>query len=364
MRLNQLIQILEELAPPSLQENYDNSGLLVGDPEMTVTAAMICLDSTEEVILDAVNSGCNLVIAHHPIVFSGLKRLTGSNYIERTIITAIKNGVAIYAIHTNLDNVIEGVNAEIARRIGLKNTTILNPIKGKLLKLVVFCPDEAAEELRTALFKAGAGQIGLYDECSYSTSGNGTFRANEGADPYVGKVGSRHTEAEQRIEVILPEWKLQAVLSAMNQAHPYEEVAYDLYRLENAYQKIGAGMIGDLEQALSEREFLLMLKEKMDLKTIRFTSSRNEKIQKVAVCGGSGSFLLQNAIRAGAQAFVTADFKYHQFFDAEQCLVIADIGHFESERFTMNLLASYISGKFPKFAVRFTQVNTNPVNYL
>jgi len=363
MQIKQLTKALERLAPPSLQESYDNSGLLIGQEDSSIESALICLDCTEDVVSEAIKLKAGLIIAHHPIIFSGLKRFNGANYVQRTVELAIRNNIAVYAIHTNLDNVRSGVNAMIAKKLGLSNTSILQAIKGKLLKLVVFCPEDQAEEVRNAMWTAGAGQIGAYDQCSFNSQGNGTFRPNESANPYVGKVAELHSEKEQRIEMILPDWVLKDVVSAMKDAHPYEEVAYDLYRLENENSQIGAGMLGELEIEMNGQDFLKHLKSSMNAAMVRHTRIPDGPLKRIAICGGSGSFLLSNAIRAKADVFVTADFKYHQFFDAEDKIMIADIGHFETEQFTVELLGDELRQIFPKFALHFTSVNTNPINY-
>ena len=363
MKIKELTDYLEQIAPLSLQESYDNAGLLVGDPSTEITGVLLCLDSTEEVIAEAVQTGCNLVIAHHPIIFSGLKKLNGKNYIERTVISAIRNNIAIYAAHTNLDNVRDGVNRKIAETLGLSGLEILSPKKNLLRKLVTFCPLDKAEIVRSALFDAGAGGIGNYDSCSFNVPGTGTFRGNDQTKPYVGSPGKLHEEAETRIEVIYEKWMESAILKALRSSHPYEEIAYDLYSLENDHAQTGSGMIGTFSQPLEAREFLEMVKKTMKTACIRHTSLINKKIEKVAVCGGSGSFLLSDAIRAGAQAFITADYKYHQFFDSENRILITDIGHYESEQFTIELFRDLILKKFSTFAVRLTGVNTNPVHY-
>ena len=364
MKLKEITDCLEAFAPLVYQESYDNAGLICGNKNMEITSALICLDSTEAVIDEAISKGCNLVIAHHPIVFKGLKKFNGDNYVERVIIKAIQNNIAIYAAHTNLDNVHNGVNAKIADKLGLINCKILSPQKGVLKKLVTFCPIEKAEQVRTALFAAGAGSIGNYDECSYNNEGFGTFRAGEGANPYVGKVGKQHSEKEIRIETIYPSNIESKVMKALFSSHPYEEVAYDLYNLTNVANKIGAGIIGDLKQETDELEFLNLLKSRMKADGIRYTELRNKKIKKVAICGGSGSFLLDDAIKNGADIFVTADFKYHQFFDAENGIIIADIGHYESEQFTNELFYDLLKENFNTFALHLSKINTNPINYL
>jgi dinuclear metal center YbgI/SA1388 family protein len=362
--IKNITDYLENIAPLALQESYDNSGLITGNPESIVNGVMICLDSTEDVIDDAIANNCNLVIAHHPIVFSGIKKLNGKNYVERAIIKAIKNDIAIYAIHTNLDNVIAGVNKIIAEKLGLKNLKILAPKSSLLKKLVTFCPVDFAEKVRTALFHAGAGGIGNYDECSFNITGEGTFRGNEYSKPFIGQIGARHTESESRIETIFESYKRSDVLKALFQSHPYEEVAYDIYPLENSHSQTGSGVVGELTENQSEIDFLKHVKSAMNAGSIRHTSLTGKDVKTVAVCGGSGSFLLNEAIKAGAEIFITADFKYHQFFDADKKIVIADIGHFESEQFTIDLIKTLILEKFSTFAVRLTKVNTNPVYYM
>ena len=362
--VKEIASFLESFAPLSLQESYDNAGLIVGNPSMEVTGITICLDSTEAVILDAKKNGCNLVIAHHPIVFSGLKKLNGKNYIERTVIRAIKEDIAIYAAHTNLDNVIDGVNRVIAERLGLVNIRILSPKRHQLQKLTTFCPSSHIDALRLALFNAGAGQIGNYDQCSFTVAGSGTFRGNDQSDPFIGKKGELSVEPEMRLEVIFPSDKQSSVMNALRENHPYEEVAYYLHNLENEYQEVGSGVVGELPENQAEMAFLSHVKSTMKAGIVRHTRLLDRPVKTVAICGGSGSFLLNDAIRAGADVFITADFKYHQFFDADGKIVIADIGHFESEQYTMDLFKSLILKNFSTFAVRLTEVSTNPVHYL
>ncbi len=363
MKIKEITNYLESVAPLHYQESYDNAGLLVGDANREIDAALITLDCTEEVVEEAIENNCNLIIAHHPIIFSGLKKITGQNYVERTIIKAIKNNIAIYAIHTNLDNIKTGVSAKIAEILGVENYKILSPKKDLLRQLAVYCPVSDTEKVKEALFQAGAGDIGNYDECSFSTKGEGTFRANEGCDPHIGNIGERHTEKEEKIEVIFPKYKENTIISALKQAHPYEQVAYQIYILDNIYENVGAGIVGELAQKVDTNRFLEMLKTKMQTDCIRHTKLVKNQIKRVAICGGSGSFLLSNAICEKADIFITADFKYHEFFDGENDIIIADIGHFESEQFTKDLIYDLLSKKFSKFAVRLSKVNTNPINY-
>lgn len=363
MKIKEIISHLEEFAPLSLQESYDNAGLIIGHPDEEVSQALICLDITENSLDEAIQNNCQLIISHHPVIFKGLKKITGSNLVERLVLKAIKNNISIYAIHTNLDNVLEGVNAKIAEKLCLKNNKILQSRKGLLKKLVTFCPLEQSEKVRNALFKAGAGSIGNYDSCSFNTEGKGTFRANEKANPFVGEKNSLHTEIEDRIETIFPSYKESAVLKSLFMTHPYEEVAYDIYPLDNEFANVGSGIIGELEKGITEEDFLKKLKLEFKTGSIRHSELLNKKIKKVAICGGSGSFLIQSAMMAGADVFVSADIKYHDFFEADGNILITDIGHFESEQFTKELICSILTKKIPTFALRISEIETNPVKY-
>lgn len=364
MRLSTLIKYLEEVAPSSYQEDYDNSGLLIGNPEQEIKSALVALDCTEAIVEEAIENGCDLIITHHPIIFKGLKKITGKTYVERVVLKAIKNNIALYAIHTNLDHVKNGVNNVICERLGLKNLKILSPKGGLLKKLVTFCPTDFASRVREALFQAGAGSIGNYSDCSFSVQGTGTFKAGEDTDPFVGEQGVLHQEEEVRIEVVFLAHQQRKIVLALLENHPYEEVAYDIFAMDNTADEVGAGMLGTFEEPLDGLAFLNLVKDRMDATVVRHTRILPTKIKKVAVCGGSGSFLLQQVIASGADAFVTSDFKYHEFFDADNKLIIADIGHFETEQFTSDLLVDIIQEKFPNFAIRLTEHNTNPVNYL
>ncbi len=363
MTISQIIQTLTAIAPPSLQEGYDNAGLITGSPGWACTGIITSLDATEAVVQEAIEKKCNLIVAHHPIVFGGLKQITGKNYVERTVIAAIKNDIAIYAIHTNLDNVIAGVNGKIADKLGLVNRKVLQPKGGQLKKLIVFVPEAQAAQVRQAMFEAGGGHIGNYSECSFNSSGTGTFKAGAGTNPFVGEVGAQHQEPETKIEMVVPAWLAGPVVKAMLEAHPYEEVAYDMMALDNTTGHIGSGLVGELPTPMAETAFLALLKEAFGLKILRHTPLLGKTIQKIALCGGAGSFLTKTAIAAGADAFITGDVKYHEFFDADGRLLLADIGHYESEQFTIDLLFDVLQEKFPTFAVLKTGVNTNPVLY-
>ena len=364
MNVKSICELIEEVAPLALQESYDNAGLLVGESQMEVTSILICIDITEKVIEEAIRKNCNLIVSHHPLIFTGIKKLVGQNEVQRCVSMAIKNDIAIYAAHTNLDNVLQGVSGKMAEKIGLIHVRILQPKRNALLKLITYVPKIHSYKLREALFEAGAGQIGNYDSCSFNMEGTGTFRANDEAKPYVGEINKFHAEAETRIEVILPEFLKFKVLEALLKTHPYEEPAYDFVSLENDWNQVGAGVIGDLNIEENEMDFLNRIKSIFDISSIRYTDLLGKKIKKVALCGGSGSSFLPDAISAGADVYISGDFKYHEFFEAENRILIADIGHFESEQFTKDIFFEIITKKMPTFAVQISDSKTNPINYL
>jgi dinuclear metal center YbgI/SA1388 family protein len=364
MQLKEIIQSIETMAPLPLQEDYDNSGLHTGHPDDAVTGALITLDITEQVIEESIKLGYNLIISHHPLIFKPLKKINGHNEVERCVIKAIQNKIALYAAHTNLDNSKEGVNAMLCSKLGLTRTTILSPVAGNLRKLVVFVPESHAGNVRQAMFSAGAGHIGLYDSCSFNTAGSGTFRALEGASPFVGKPGEIHSEPEIRIETIIPAWIESKVLSAVRKVHPYEEIAWDSFALTNKALNTGAGMYGEFENPMQEEELITRIKEVLNVPFIKCSPFTGKKISRVAVCGGSGNFLIQDAIRSGAQAFVTGELKYHDYFLAEGRILLVEAGHYETEQFTKELLYQVVKEKFPTFALQISTIRTNPVNYL
>lgn len=364
MQISVITSFLEALAPPVYQESYDNAGLLTGSSSWECTGILTTLDATEDVVREAVERRCNLIVAHHPILFKGLKRITGATYIERTVIAAIKQDIAIYAIHTNLDNVVMGgVNGRIASRLGIVDGRPLLPRDGVLQKLYCFVPVDHLEGVRTAVFAAGAGHIGGYSECSYAVEGAGTFLGGEGTQPFVGQPGSRHTEKEVRLEVVLPAYLSRPVIQAMIDAHPYEEVAYDLVPLANTHPNVGSGLIGELPEPMEEKAFLELVRQIFKVPMVRHTRLTGRPVRRVAVCGGAGSFLISKALSVGANFYITSDVKYHEFFDANDQLVIADIGHFESEQFTVDLLFEVLREKFRNFAILKSDVKTNPINY-
>jgi dinuclear metal center YbgI/SA1388 family protein len=364
MTIRDIANCIEDFAPLNYAEGFDNVGLLIGNYATKVSGIIVTLDTLENVVDEAIERNCNLIVSFHPIIFSGLKKINGANYVERVILKAIKNDIAIYAMHTALDNSFKGVNAKICDVLGLKNRKILIPQKNTIKKLTTYAPKESADKVRTELFKAGAGNIGNYDSCSYNTEGFGTYRGNENSNPTIGEKGKLQTENETFISVIFEKHLENKILAALFEVHPYEEVAYDIVPLDNINQDIGMGMVGELEEEKSETEFLNFLKETMNAKGIRHSILLNKPIKKVAVLGGSGSFAIENAINAKADIYITADIKYHEFYKAENKLIIADIGHYESEQFTKNLLVEILTKKFPNFAIILSKKNTNPIYYL
>ena len=363
-KIKEILLVLEEMAPLAYAEDFDNVGLLVGDANAEATGIVVCHDALENVIAEAIAKKCNLIVCFHPILFSGLKKITGKNYVERAVITAIKNDIAIYAVHTALDNHKDGVNKIFCDALGLTNTEILVRKQNFIQKLVTYTIPENAEQLRNALFDAGAGKIGNYEDCSFNSQGIGTYMGNENSNPEIGERFEFVEAKEIKIEVVFEKHLQSKILKALFSNHVYEEIAYEIYELQNEHQNIGLGMIGELEKPMSEKEFLNFVKEKMQCGSIRHSSFLGKPIQKVAVLGGSGSFAIKNAIQAKADVFLTADLKYHQFYEAENQLLLADIGHFESERFTKNYIVDFLKKKIPNFAIIFSEENTNPVKYL
>lgn len=363
MKLTDILSVLEEMAPLGYAEDFDNVGLLVGNKNQDISGVLVTHDALEEVIDEAIAKKCNLIVCFHPILFSGLKKITGATYVERAIVKAIQNNIAIYAVHTALDNHPEGVNKLFCNALGIKNGKILIPKTNYIYKLITYAPLENADTIRNALFNAGAGAIGNYEKCSFNTKGLGTYMANEHSNPVIGNQFEFVESEEIKIEVTFEKHLEGKILNALFKNHIYEEVAYELYQLENKHQNIGLGMIGELDTPLSENDFLQLVKEKMQCGGIRHSTFLNKPIKKVAVLGGSGSFAIPQAIREGADAFLTADLKYHQFYEAENQLLLADIGHFESERFTKNYIVDYLKEKITNFAIILSEVNTNPVKY-
>jgi len=364
MKIKEIISVLEKMAPLAYAEDFDNVGLLVGNQDENCTGVLVCHDALENVIEEAIAKNCNFIVCFHPILFSGLKKITGKNYVERAVLKALKNDIAIYAVHTALDNHQNGVNKIFCDALGLTNTKVLIPKEGFVQKLVTYTVPENVDLVRSALFEAGAGSIGNYDNCSFNSEGTFTFQGNENSNPVIGERGKLHTGTEIKIEVTFEKQLQGKILKALFSNHIYEEVAYEIYNLENSHQNIGLGMIGEFEDEMQEKDFLIFVKNKMKADGIRHSEYLGRPIKKVAVLGGSGSFAIKKAIQAGADAFLTADLKYHQFYEAENQLLLADIGHYESERYTKNYIVDYLTKKIPNFAIILSEENTNPVKYL
>ena len=363
MKIKEIITLLDEFAPLAYAEDFDNTGLLVGDQEATVTGILITLDTLEAVVEEAIEKKCNLIVSFHPIVFKGLKKLTGATYVERVVQKAIKNDIHIFAIHTALDNSFEGVNAQICNTLELIHKKILIPQKQTIKKLTTYAPSQAVDGIKKALFNVGGGTIGNYQECSFTSQGIATFKGNEHSNPVVGKKGVTQTTSEIMITMTFPKHLEENILSTLHKSHPYEEVAYEITTLENTNQHIGMGMIAELENPMDEDAFLMYLKEKMNTQCIRHSKKTNKSIKKVAVLGGSGSFAISDAIAQGADVYISSDLKYHDFYTAENKILLADIGHYESEQYTKELLHTYLTKKITNFAVVLSQINTNPISY-
>ena len=364
MQIKDVTNYIEQLAPLSYAEDFDNVGLLIGNYSTKVTGVLVTLDTLEETVDEAIANNCNLIVSFHPIVFSGLKKINGNNYVERVVLKAIQNNIAIYATHTALDNVNNGVSAKMGEVLGLKNMKTLIPKKGIIKKLTTYVPSQNADNLRNKLFEEGAGNIGNYDNCSFNIEGKGSYKGNENSNPTIGKKGELMFEKETCITVTFDSFLEGKILSALFKNHPYEEVAYEVITLDNQNQHVGMGMIGELPSAMKEKDFLLFVKETFKTGCVRHSELLNKPIKKVAVLGGSGSFAIKNAMRAGADAYISADFKYHEFFKAEKSILLTDVGHYESEQFTKNLLVDYLSKKFSTFAIILSEKSTNPIHYI
>lgn len=363
MKVNEICSYLETIAPLSYQESFDNSGLILGHPDNLVSKVLLCLDLSREVMEEAIANDCNLIISHHPLIFKGVTKILTGDPLADILTAAIKNGISVYAIHTNLDNSLEGINGMLMKKIGISSFRVLSPKQGVLAKLATFCPSAYADQVRTALFQAGAGHIGNYDQCSFNVAGKGSFRASESANPFVGEKNQLHFEEEIKLEVIFPLYLQQTMINTLLKNHPYEEVAYDIYALQNNFEKVGSGAVGDLPDYMSEEGFFKRIKEIFQIPYIRHTKFRGQPVKRIAICSGSGSFLMQEVRLTGADVFLSGDLKYHDFFLPGDRFILADIGHYESEQWVKEWLYDVLIEKFPNFAVLISEINTNPVNY-
>ena len=362
LKIQSITDCLEQWAPPSLALSYDNCGLLIGDPNQLVKKALVSLDVTEGVVQEAIDQQANLIIAHHPIIFKGLRSIRPTTDSQRAIILAIKHDIAIYAIHTNLDRVDDGVNKALADRLNLSNRSVLEEASN-LYKLITFVPTKDLQVVRNALFSIGAGSIGEYKKTSFVSSGVGSFQGSASSNPSIGKAGEFTEVEEEKLEVLLTDTLLSSALKTLQEYHPYEEVAYDIVPLRNKNQNHGSGMIGELREPLSPDDFIQYLTNHLGLQLVRHSPLIKSKIKRVAICGGAGFDLLKNARQKGADAYVTADLKYHDFFEADSSLLLCDIGHYESEHWVIQEIKDYLTRNFANFAVLSTTVNTNPVHY-
>lgn len=364
MKIKEIVSALERFAPLPLQDGFDNAGLQIGVTDVEATGALLCLDITEDIVDEAIANDCNIIISHHPLLFKGYKSITGRDYVERCIIKAIKHDIVVFAAHTNMDNANGGVNFKIAEKIGLKNIQILDKKEDLLFKLITFVPTPHVEEVKKTLFKAGAGNIGNYENCNFQVLGDGQYKAKRGANPFIGIIGKNHKEPEVRLEVVLPSYLKEQVEKALLKIHPYEEPAYDFIALQNSWSQVGAGIVGELNEPESELEFLRRIKKLFEVGCLRHNKLAGRLVRKVALCGGSGAFLLPKAIASGADVFITGEIKYHDYFGHEEEILMADIGHYESEQYTIEIFKSIIGDRFPQLNVIATQINTNPIKFL
>lgn len=364
MQIKDITNYIEKIAPLSYAESFDNVGLLIGNYETEITNVLVTLDTLEETVDEAIAKNCNLIVSFHPIIFNGLKKINGNSYVERVVLKAIQHNIAIYATHTALDNSNNGVSAKMAEVLGLQHTRILIPKKNSIKKLTTYVPVAEANDLREALFNAGAGNIGNYDHCSFNVIGKGSYRGNENTNPTVGKKGELMFEDETCISVIFESYLESKIIKTLFKHHSYEEVAYEVITLNNTNQNVGMGVIGEFDTAMNELDFLNFIKKTFKTGCVRHSKLLKKEIKKVAVLGGSGSFAIDNALNNKADAYISADFKYHDFFKAENRILLADVGHYESEQFTKNLLVEYLTKKFTNFAVILSENSTNPIYYI
>ena len=361
--LKTLLDNIEGWAPLALQEDYDNAGLILGNPQATVHKALVCLDITPEVVDEAIQLHADLVISHHPAIFKGIKRINPASRLGYMIKQSLCHDIAWYAMHTNLDNTLDGVNSYLAKQLGLQTPRPLIPLKGLYGKLQVYVPSSHAEQLRQALAEAGCGISPKYDHCSFSSQGEGRLRALENARPFVGEPGQLHVEPECKIECLYPVHKTRQVMAVLLASHPYEEPAFDLMPLENTAADKGSGIIGILETPCTETAFLDRLKTLTGVPCIRHSGFKGRQIRKVALCGGSGGSFIHAACGQGADVYITGDLKYHDFTDAETGTWLVDIGHHESEQFAKQLIFNHLTKNFPNFAVSISEQGMNPVSY-
>lgn len=364
MKILDVIKYLDQLIPAGYQESYDNCGLQVGDTSAEITGALISLDLTEAVVDEAVETRSNLIVTHHPFIFGGLKHIDADSPAGRIIYKLIRNGIAVYSAHTSLDKLSNGVSAQLAKRLGLCNLRILAPDSDSLKQLVVYCPKEQSQQLKDALYAAGAGNIGNYRHCSYSVNGTGTFEPLQGANPFVGTVGSETYTSEERIEMVYPKAFENKIVSALKANHPYETPAYSLIPLSNANPDVGLGIVGELPEDVEIETFIETVKQTVGIPVVRHSELCRKKVRTVALCGGAGAEFIGTAVAQNADIYLTSDIKYHDFQKATGHIVLADIGHYESEQFAKEFFYDKLSEKFRIFAIRIAKTETNFVGYM
>lgn len=368
MLIKEIIDAIESIAPLPLQEEWDNCGVQVGPTDNECTGVMVCVDCTPVVVEEAIAMNCNLIVSHHPLIFGGIKQLTGKTEAERCVINAVTAGLTIYSSHTALDNSPNGISHRMASLLGLEDVDVLVPREADQLKLVAYVPVSKLDDVRLALFDAGAGAIGNYDFCSFATDGRGSFRALDGANPYVGEVSQLHFEDESRLEVLLPRWKRRDVELALRQVHPYEEPAYEFSEVVAASRPAGSGCVGHLPQPMTVAQLALFAKERFGCQAVRLSCYHGDPmvhtVRRVAVCGGAGGSFIGAVKRSGADAYITADLRYHDFVDYGKRLALIDVGHFNSEQCAKEIFYQLICEKFPNFAVHTSKNEKNPIQYL
>lgn len=361
MKLKSFVKKIEKKYPLNLAYDWDNVGLLVGDNDQEINKIMVCLEANEKVINEAIENDIDLIITHHPFIFSKIKKVTTSDLKGNLIHKLIKNNISIYSMHTNFDIAFDGLNDYFAEMLELDNIKILDKTNSEnLYKLAVYVPKTHLDNVRTALGNSGAGHLGNYKECSFSSEGEGRFKPCDGANPYIGETNTLESVHEVKIETIVPQKILDKVISAMIKSHPYEEVAYDLYKLENKGDSVGLGRYGKLRTQMTFKELGLILKEKLDIKHLRVVGDLEEKVSKVAIVTGSGADMVKKAFKCGCDVLITGDMKYH---DAQDTLDIGmkviDCGHFDTEKVFADIMFEYINKEFDIEVIK-SNINLNP----
>ena len=364
MKIKEVIQFLEQKFPLHWQEDFDNCGVQCGDKERELTGIVVCFDMSEAVIDEALAQGSNMVISHHPIIYKhGLKKIEPTNRVGKIIYKALENKILLYSMHTNIDSGKAGGNVLFAKKLELQNLSVLVPKENQFCKLVVFVPAENSALLKEAMFKIGCGNIGNYSHCSYSCEGIGSFKPLTGVNPHIGKHNRLERVDEERIEMIFPKNIKRQVIETLYGHHPYEEPAFDIITLENQNREVGLGRIGLLPTSMLAKDFILYIKEKLNLDFVKFSGNRDAEIKKVAVCGGGGASFISEALTAGVNAYITGDLKYHDFFIPENKMLLIDIGHFEGEHFIREIITSLLQENFNTFATHFTEVEIPVIHH-